>query len=295
MPEGHTLHRLAALHTRWFGGGAVAVSSPQGRFAADARLIDGRVLERAEAFGKHLFHHYGDLAVHIHLGLYGKFHDFGVEGGAYSDHAELVGVDAEPPVVGRVRMRLIRDLGEGRLVGSDLRGPTRCEVIDAAAIAAVAARLGPDPLRADADPDRAWERISRSRVPIGQLLMDQAVIAGIGNVYRAEVLFRRGITPFLPGRELGRDEWEALWQEAADLLRVGVERGTIVTVDAEHDHGDLPRRGVDRPRNYVYQRDGLPCRVCGAEVRVAGMAGRNLFWCENCQPRRDRGAGPSTE
>ena len=73
MPEGHTLHRLAALHTRRYVGRPVAVSSPQGRFATSAELVDGRVLESAEAHGKHLFHHYGpDLVVHVHLGLYGS-------------------------------------------------------------------------------------------------------------------------------------------------------------------------------------------------------------------------------
>jgi len=74
VPEGHTLHRLAILHTRRYVGRPVAVSSPQGRFATSAELVDGRVLESAEAHGKHLFHHYGpDLVVHVHLGLYGKF------------------------------------------------------------------------------------------------------------------------------------------------------------------------------------------------------------------------------
>ena len=68
MPEGHTLHRLATLHHRRYVGRPVAVSSPQGRFVTDAELVDGRVLEAAEAHGKHLFHHYGpDLVVHVHL------------------------------------------------------------------------------------------------------------------------------------------------------------------------------------------------------------------------------------
>ena len=76
MPEGHTLHRLARLHRRRYAGNPVAVTSPQGRFATERRGVDGRVLERAEAHGKHLFHHYGpDLVVHVHLGLYGKFSD----------------------------------------------------------------------------------------------------------------------------------------------------------------------------------------------------------------------------
>jgi endonuclease VIII len=158
MPEGHTLHRLARTHRRRYAGKAVAVSSPQGRFATSAEIVDGRVLERTEAHGKHLFHHYGpDLVVHVHLGLYGAFSD------------EPLPV-AEPR--GQVRMRMV-----GRTHYADLRGPTACELITDAEAAAVHARLGEDPLRRDADPERAWARISRSRAPLATLLMDQSVIA----------------------------------------------------------------------------------------------------------------------
>ena len=74
MPEGHTVRRLARTHTKRFVGHELTVSSPQGRFARDAELLDGRVLRAAEAHGKHLFHVYADdLVVHVHLGLYGKF------------------------------------------------------------------------------------------------------------------------------------------------------------------------------------------------------------------------------
>ena len=176
MPEGHTLHRLAALHRRRFVGRPVGVSSPQGRFVTDAELVDGRVLESAEAHGKHLFHHYGpNLVVHVHLGLYGKFSD-----------ARL---PAEEPR-GQVRMRMV-----GEMHYADLRGPTACELITDDEADAIHARLGADPLRSDADPDRAWARISRSRAPLATLLMDQKVIAGVGNVYRAEALFRHGLDP----------------------------------------------------------------------------------------------------
>ena len=77
MPEGHTLHRLARLHQRRYAGKPVAVTSPQGRFAAEAAMVDGRKLVRAEAHGKHLFHRYGpDAIVHIHLGLIGVFDEY---------------------------------------------------------------------------------------------------------------------------------------------------------------------------------------------------------------------------
>ncbi|GGS42220.1 Fpg/Nei family DNA glycosylase [Actinokineospora fastidiosa] len=268
MPEGHTLHRLARIHTKWFAGGPVAVSSPQGRFSAS--LVDGRVLRKAEAHGKHLFHSYGpDAVVHVHLGLYGTFTESPLPA---------------PAPVGQVRMRLI-----GPSHYTDLRGPNACEILTAAEARALRARLGPDPLRRDADPERAWARISRSRTAIGALLMDQAVIAGVGNVYRAEVLFRHNVHPLLPGRDLDRAEWEAMWADLVGLMRLGVRRGRIDTVRDEHlpkAMGRAPR--VDRHGGevYVYRRTGEPCLVCGTPVAQAELVARNLFWCPACQPGR---------
>ncbi|KAA0917133.1 Fpg/Nei family DNA glycosylase [Dietzia sp. ANT_WB102] len=272
MPEGHTLHRLARLHTEYFAGGLVRVASPQGRFA-DHVVVDGRGFDHASATGKHLFHHYeGGLAVHIHLGLYGFF------------DTHLVPEGQDPPApVGQVRMRVSEVVDDGLTHVVDLRGPTRCEVIDDIAVEEVRARLGPDPLGTDSDPERAWARIRRSARPIGALLMDQKVLAGVGNVYRAEVLFRAGLDPFRPGDRVREGEFLAIWNDLVALMAVGVETGAIHTIRPAHDHGDLPRRGVDRPRNYVYQRDGWACRVCGDDIRMQTLEARRLFWCPTCQ------------
>ncbi len=262
MPEGHTLHRLARLHQRRYAGSAVRVSSPQGRFA-DAERLDGLTLLRASAWGKHLFHHYeGGPIVHVHLGLYGTFRE----------HRTPM-----PEPRGAVRMRIVGDE-----FGTDLRGPTACEVIDEAQVSAILDRLGPDPLRSDADPAPAWARISKSRKAIGALLMDQSVLAGVGNVYRSELLFRHGIDPYRPGRDLAAEEFDAAWADLVELMKVGVRRGRIIVVRPEHDHGD-PAYGPRRPRTYVYRRSGQPCRLCGTAVRTAEMEGRNLFWCPGCQ------------
>jgi endonuclease-8 len=264
MPEGPTLHRLARLHQRRFGRAPVRVSSPQGRFAEEAAILDGRVLLKAEAWGKHLWHHYeGGFAVHVHLGLYGTFTE--------------AHVPMDPPV-GQVRMRMV-----GADFGTDLRGPTACELHDELQVAAVEARLGPDPLRKDADPGKAWKRISSSKTAIGALLMDQAVVAGIGNVYRAEVLFRHSIHPERPGRELSHDEWDAAWADLVDLMKLSVRRGQIHVVRPEDDHGEPPY-AKGRPRTYVYRRAGEPCRICGTAIAHSVMKGRNLFWCPTCQP-----------
>jgi len=262
VPEGHTLHRLARLHQRRYAESSVRVSSPQGRFA-DAALLDGVVFRRASAWGKHLFHHYeGGGIVHVHLGLYGTFRE----------HRTPM-----PEPRGQVRMRIV-----GTDHGTDLRGPTACEVIDEAQVSTILARLGPDPLRSDADPGPAWTRISMSRKAIGALLMDQSVLAGVGNVYRSELLFRHGIDPYRPGREIDEAEFGAAWSDLVELMKVGVRRGRIIVVRPEHDHG-APAYGPKRPRTYVYRRAGEPCRLCGTPIRTAEMAGRNLFWCPGCQ------------
>jgi endonuclease VIII len=267
VPEGHTLHRLARLHQRRFGRAPVAVSSPQGRFAGSAAAVDGRALLRATAWGKHLFHHYADgPIVHVHLGLYGTFTEWERPSGA-----EL------PEPTGQVRMRMV-----GAEYGTDLRGPTVCELVDEARVSDVVARLGPDPLRADADPSWAWARITKSRRPIGALLMDQTVIAGVGNVYRSELLFRHCIDPFRPGRGISEAEFDAAWTDLVALMQVGLRRGKIIVVRPEHDHGP-PSYLPDRPRTYVYRRAGEPCRVCGATILTAVLEGRNVFWCPVCQ------------
>lgn len=243
------------------------VSSPQGRFVDGAAAVNGHVFRKASAWGKHLFHHYdGGRVVHVHLGLYGTFTEW-----PRPDDQN------QPLPVGQVRMRML-----GAQYGTDLRGPTVCEVISEPDIADVVAKLGPDPLRRDADPALAWRRITKSRRPIGALLMDQSVMAGVGNVYRSELLFRHRIDPFRPGTTITADEFDDMWTDLVALMKVGVRGGKIVVVAPEHDHG-APSYREGRPRTYVYRRAGEPCRVCATPVRTVELEGRNLFWCPSCQ------------
>lgn len=268
MPEGHTLHRLARDLDRLFRGATVRATSPQGRFAEGAARLDRRVLERADAHGKHLMVRFaGDLHLHVHLGLYGTF-----------EH----GRGDAPPLRGQVRLRLTADDA-----WADLRGATRCELLTRAERAEVVAALGPDPLRRGADGRRAYGRIVRSRRGVGALLMHQDVLAGVGNVYRAEVLFRRGVDPFLPGRDLPAATWDDLWEDLRVLMRAGVRQGRIDTTRPAHTPRAMRRAPrVDRHGGdvYVYRRAGLPCYVCGDTVRTTVVEGRNLFWCAGCQP-----------
>ncbi|MGW5093364.1 Fpg/Nei family DNA glycosylase [Streptomyces nodosus] len=269
MPEGHTIHRLAEDCAARFAGRAVRVTSPQGKFADAAALLDGAELHTADAHGKHLFLGFRDDWVHIHLGLFGKV----TFGGAPA-----------PPPTDTVRLRLADP--DSYL---DLRGPTTCALITDEEKAAVHGRLGPDPLRPDADPDAAYRRISRSRTTVAALLMDQKVIAGVGNVYRAEVLFRHGIHPYRPGRDITPAEWDAIWADLVALMREGVRNNRIDTVRPEHTPeamGRPPRVDDHGGEVYVYRRATLPCHVCGGEIRTAGLAARNLFWCPGCQRPR---------
>ncbi|HYO40956.1 MAG TPA: DNA-formamidopyrimidine glycosylase family protein [Nocardioidaceae bacterium] len=293
MPEGHTLFRLARDLRDRFAGRVVSVTSPQGRFVEAAALLDGTEVVDAESWGKHLFLEFAQQRhVHVHLGLYGRFdlHD-----------------GAPPPPVGQVRLRLatldepanapvsdpVGDPGltAGRASYGDLRGATACELVTPEQVGSVLARLGPDPLRADADWTRAWASVSRSRAPIGALLMDQAVLAGVGNVYRAEVLFRHRLHPLRPGSALRRAQFESLWQDLVVLMAEGARLGRIDTVHAAPMPAQLALRAgageVDTAggRVYVYRRQGEPCYVCGSRIRTEVLAGRNLFWCPRCQPK----------
>ncbi|WP_128376685.1 Fpg/Nei family DNA glycosylase [Streptomyces cavernae] len=267
MPEGHTIHRLAQDYTSHFAGGTTRVTSPQGKFTDAAALLDGTPLAEADAHGKHLFLGFRDTDwIHIHLGLFGKVN---------------FGAAPPPPPTETVRLRLANDTAY-----VDLRGPTTCALITPAEKQAIHDRLGPDPLRADADPAAAYRRVSRSRTTIAALLMDQKIIAGVGNVYRAEVLFRHRIDPYRAGKDITAAEWDAVWTDLVELMREGVRNNRIDTVRPEHTPeamGRPPRKDDHGGEVYVYRRAAMPCHLCGGEIRTADLAARNLFWCPACQ------------
>ena len=272
MPEGHTVRRLTDRFVADLGGRRVRASSPQGRFVDGAALLDDRVLVGGDAHGKQMFLDFGaDRWLRVHLGLYGKW---------------TFGQGPPPEPRGALRLRLEGDpapdgdRSAGPVVWADLRGATACEVVTTEEKDAVHARLGADPLRRDADVPALLTRICRSRAPIGTILMDQGVVAGVGNVYRAEVLFRAGLSPFMDGRSLTTDDAAALWSDLRVLLRDGVRRNRIVTTAP----ADRPRGRIrTQDAHYVYRRAGLACRRCATPVATRLVAGRNLFWCPICQ------------
>lgn len=269
MPEGHVVHRQARRLSRYFAGDSPYVSSPQGRFSSGADLLDGTTVVRTDAYGKHLFVTFAeDRTLHVHLGLYGKW---------------TMGKVPEPEPRGLIRVRLV-----GETHYADLRGPTACEILDPDQRETLIARIGPDPIRKDADAERAWRRVSQSRTSIAALLMDQKVFAGVGNIYRAEALYRAGIDPYRTGREVSRAEFDVMWDDLVDLMRDGVRTGRIDTVREEHSP-EIMGRGKRRDRHggevYVYRRAGQDCHVCGDEVLATELNARNLFWCPTCQAR----------
>lgn len=285
MPEGHSVHRLARQFDAAFAGERLTVSSPQGRFTAGAEQLDGATLVDALAHGKQMFLRFDhDRVLRVHLGLYGKWSFGGDESFRRSstmttprrdpDTADEGAYDGPPDPVGAVRVRMVSEHG-----WADLRGPTACEVITADQETEARAKLGPDPLQSDADGSVFERKVRSSITPVGIQLMNQAVIAGIGNIYRAEVLFLQGINPWRPGKQLREDEAAGIWTDTVRLMKDGVREGRIITTTPEARQG-RPKRSAP---NYVYKRTGEPCRRCGTPVLTDVMAARNVFWCPRCQ------------
>ncbi len=225
-------------------------------------LLDGDQLVRADAWGKYLFVDFsGGQTLHVHLGLIGKFRDRGPDPG---------------PPTGAIRLRLQNDGGCW-----DLSGPTRCELIERDERRRIEAQLGADPLRPRPDVATARQQMARTARPIGAVLLDQRVISGLGNIYRAEILFLCGIHPVRPSRSLTHDEFSAIWDQSIRLLRLGVRTGRIITTDPDEI-------GVSRSRMraedtlYVYHRQH--CRRCGSDIETVQLAGRPMQFCPTCQP-----------
>lgn len=277
MAEGHAVHGIAG-RLRRLAGQPVRSSSPNGDL--DASVFDERVIADAQAVGKHLLVSAVDVALtaHLHLAMDGAV-------SVRRHHRALDGAypRTEPPVHGNVAWRLLSATHH-----AEVSDPAVCELLDEDGVLALRARLGPDPLRDDAEPEVARRRIQNSRRPIGALLIDQKVIAGIGNVYRAELLHRARLDPFTPGHDVDDDTFTALWQDTVDLMTLGLGAGWIVT-----DEGQMAaaREALVRgepvprwPKRYaVYGRAGQPCHVCGSTVRAERVGLQRLFWCPGCQ------------
>jgi formamidopyrimidine-DNA glycosylase len=319
MPEGHSVHRIAGQFARHFVGSVCRISSPQGRFG-DASLIDGHTIVRSYAVGKHLFLEFdtGD-SLHVHLGIYGAW-DFagavqqddtvsaaggrmgqtagrGTVVGEHEDSLASIGaprrtrlrmgehdsvtvaLDSFPPdPIGQVRARILTADAV-----ADLRGPTVCEVVSPARVAEIRNDLGPDPLVDKRGEDRFLARAKRTGTPIGRALMNQKIVAGIGNVYRAEMLFRARLSPYLAANTLPDETLRALWNDWVGLLKIGVKTGQMLTMDGLTPARKRAALAHREDRHWVYRRAGEPCRICGTPITLDIMEARKLYFCRNCQ------------
>jgi endonuclease-8 len=185
-----------------------------------------------------------------------------------------------PEPVGAVRVRLLT-----KSTVADLRGPTACEVLDPVQVQTVIDKLGPDPINdssSDAE-ERVVAAIRTKQSPIGLLLMDQSIVSGIGNVYRAEMLFRARLNPHTPGNRVSEQTVRALWRDWVYLLQLGVATGQMMTMDDLDDDAYVKAMASRDDRHWVYKREGLPCRVCGTNIVMELMASRKLYWCPKDQ------------
>ncbi|WP_166984592.1 Fpg/Nei family DNA glycosylase [Canibacter zhoujuaniae] len=199
---------------------------------------------------------------------------------AENDKTGDVGSLWPPPPVGQVRARLLTET-----VCADLRGPTACEVLTEAELQGVLNRLGPDPANdaSQAAAERFIKRAAKKPTPIGLVLMDQAIIAGIGNVYRAEMLFRAALDPHTPANQLPRETLQNLWDDWVHLLETGISVGQMITKDGLTGSAyALALRDRDA-RHWVYKKEGTACERCGAEIQLEEFGKRKLYWCPGCQ------------
>ena len=204
MVEGHSVHRVATRHRSKLVGKKFQASSPNGRFAEGAALIDGKEFAGIEAVGKNLFAWFGngadEVCVHVHFGMAGNW--------AVFDAAD------EPETTATTRLRLA-----GHGVVSHLSAMTVAHGTRDGLYAEKRRKLGEDPLRDDADPERLWGKVAASKKSIGALVMDQSCFTGPGNIYRAEILFKAGVHPDRPGRSLSRDECDPASSDGTALSR----------------------------------------------------------------------------
>jgi endonuclease-8 len=256
MAEGDTILRAAGRLEEAVGGEELSVGAVNGRGrAAGVQRLDGRRLERVEARGKHLLLHFGDLALHSHLGMSGSWHVY-ARGSRWRKLASSAWVR----------------LGGKEMEAVQFGGPT-LRVLSAARLRRdpVLAGLGADVLAPEFDLAAAVRalRASPDR-ELGDALLDQRLVAGIGNIFKSEACFAAKASPWRPVAELGEGELRGALEGARRLMRESVARG--------------------RPNPAVYGRAGKPCPVCRTPIAARGQgdANRRTYWCPRCQAGESR-------
>lgn len=257
MVEGDGCHRVARDHRRELVGRKFVSKSPNGRFKAGAKAImnAGGVLIRIEVHGKNLFYFFGTakgpatVVVHIHFGMAGAFATYKREAPETTANTRLLleSTDGEPKIL-------------AHLSAMTVEHGTIANMYDA-----LAAKLGPDPLREDADPMRFVEKCSTAKKPIGTVLMDQSFMAGVGNIYRSETLYEAGIHPSQMANTVTKNELLKLWAVIVKQMQAGFKTGSI---------------WGNKHKPFCY---GQTKSACGGKVKEWELAGRTVYACAKNQ------------
>ncbi len=275
MPEGDTLYRTAHVLRKVLEGEEVRAARGRVDGAALERLV-GSTVERVESNGKHLLIRFSrGLTLHTHLAMHGSWHRY-VPGEQWR----------------RSPSRAVAVIEVARAVAVCFDAPT-VELLDSRALVLHPALrdLGPDLLAPEFGVDGAVARLrspGRAEVPIGDALLDQRAVAGIGNVFRSEVCFVARVDPFLPVGQVDDEALRRLLSTARRLLTANrLRAGRTTTPDLLGGEPESRGPRATAADLWVYARAGRPCRRCGTAVRtrVSGAPPRRIYWCPACQPR----------
>lgn len=330
MPEGDTIFRAARTLQRALGGQRVTRFEAQYAQLArvhDDAPITGRVVERVEARGKHLLVHLSGVAERgspiAHRESRTGERAPGGDAPTSGDAELASGREGDEgsrrtrpgwsgPLVLRTHMLMSGSWHIYRVGERWQRSPAGARVVvGTEAFVAVAftvpiaefvraselegegpiGRLGPDVLSPEFDAAEAQRRLSTSvRPTVAEALLEQRSVAGIGNVYKSELLFLANVWPFLPPSSVSDAQWTRLLRDAQVLLRANVVDPGAAGVLTYRGMRRTTGRTNPEQRLYVYGRQGQPCRRCGAviEVRHHGEHNRSTYWCPRCQPRPAR-------
>jgi endonuclease-8 len=281
VPEGDSIFRAARTLNRALAGRRVTAFEselPALNRIHDDTPVTGRTIKRVTAVGKHLLMHFsGRLVLRTHMRMNGSWHIYR---------------PGERWQRSRRDMRIRIGAGEYEAVGFNI--PV-AELIPSESLARHRdlRRLGPDLLTDEFDAAEAVKRIrDRGAVAIADALLDQRLMAGLGNVYKSEVLFICRIDPFVLVRDLSDETLIALVETARRVLRVNVSGG-LAPMTTYSGLRRTTGRTSPAERLWVYGRARLPCRNCSApiEVRKQGLDARLTYWCPGCQRAPDRGTG----
>jgi endonuclease-8 len=280
MPEGDTIFRAARTLHRVLAGRTVtrfeSVFPSLSRIDVDAPLR-GRTIERVEARGKHLLIWFsGALVLRTHMRMHGSWH-------IYRPHERW----RRP----RHSMRIVLETQDIHAVAFDVP-VAEFATPDVLERTRQIRELGPDPLAEGFMPEEAARRIeARADAEIADVLLDQTAIAGIGNVYKSEVLFAGRVNPFVKVRELRPEDVNRLVATAMKFMRANVAQGAPAAIETYRGLRRTTGRHDPGARLWVYGRAGKPCRICGGSIsrQRQGPHARSTYWCPRCQPAKGSG------